>query len=197
MSSVFRLFNYRKSKEHDQKAFGCTGNACSISFFNFQTLLSCSDICLHTSPCSPSLVDLTQRFWKFISKQCVALVNTTTLSRTRSVIRIPWVYHLSLRNPPWSLELVIVGAEIRLKWTGPWLLAQRLHGSCSPGVWMCVAEPSCLNRGLLEELAGLPTIPPLPSLIPLKQTKGIQTTLPTPHWEGVLKHYSAKGMGEK
>lgn len=44
--------------------------------------------------------------------------------------------------------------------------------SCFPGVWMCVAPPSCLNRSLLKELARLPTNP----LIPLQWGKGIETS---------------------
>lgn len=85
-------------------------------------------------------------------------------------IRIHWVYHLSLSPTLSTLQgLCDLNSArrwlyiIRLKWTVWMLPEQQKHSSCFPGVWMCVAPPSCLNRSLLEELARLPTKPLIPS----------------------------------
>lgn len=136
----------------------------------------------HESPCSHKGLKIYVQ-----TIQCVSPVNITTLCSTRSVIRIHWVYHLSLpapTYPPWRVTFVGSGsfsdltrlcAEIRLfdkSRLVPWMLPRQQLGSCFPGVWMCVAPPSCLNRSLLGELARLPTNP----LIPLQWGKSIQTS---------------------
>lgn len=67
-----------------------------------------------------------------------------------------------IRQPETALRLDKITGQ---RWTGPWVSC--LSSSCFPGVWMCVAPPSCLNRSLLKELARLPTNP----LIPLQWGK--------------------------
>ena len=116
-----------------------------------------------------------QRFQiDFWATGSVGSISVTTLCSTRSGIRARLVYHLSFSGPiypSWTdrsvrhgfrSDLTRLHTEIRSVPRSGLVLERCLSGgrsSCCPGVWTCVAPPSCLNRSLLKELARLPTNP--------------------------------------
>lgn len=135
-----------------------------------------SHYCSHTSPHQE------QRFGSILQTVYrLQLKISTHCSQSLSFIIFPILSSI-LKNQPCSASLFF-NALIRFSRNG--LLAGRcLCSSCFPGVWMCVAAPSCPNRSLLKELARLPTNP----LIPLQWGKVVQTSTVHRAQPGVLKH---------